>query len=285
MDALRKFMVKGDGNNFVYNDITVTNRRPINLIGEKWIIDEAEKPTDLSDWVNIIPIMDVWLDVELDEFHYVANIIPTLDWTGGHLGVRVCFLPKNIEKLFTDYHEAYSQSRKTESSPENAEDVKLFPQNLCEFIEKHLNQYFEVRAFILDPSRENEEQPTDFSYECEEKNPFNGLVRIDMIYAQRGLADADSSNETISLSEQLRAYYDKHLDIEKQTTPEDLKTLSALQAANKTFDGTLANKFEDSFTELQKLGFPGITDPKITIETKLSEKNVFVKRKMVQLIV
>ena len=79
MDALRKFLVRGDGNNFVYNDITVTNRRPINLIGEKWIVDKAEKPTDLSDWVNIIPSMDVWLDIKRDEFHYVAHIIPTLD--------------------------------------------------------------------------------------------------------------------------------------------------------------------------------------------------------------
>lgn len=79
MDALRKFLVKGDSNNFVYNDMTVTNRRYINAIGEKWIINGAEKPTDLSDWINIVPIMDVWLDVKCDEFHYVASIIPTLD--------------------------------------------------------------------------------------------------------------------------------------------------------------------------------------------------------------
>lgn len=184
--------------------------------------------------------------------------------------------------MFTDYLEAYFKSRKTESSPKNEDKVKLYPQNLCEFIEKNLNQYFEIRAFILDPLLKDEEQPTDFNCECEEKNPFIGLIKIDMIYAQRGLADADSTSDVISLSEQLRAYYDKHLDIEKQTSPEDLKTLSALQAANKTFDDTLAIKFIDSFTELEKLGFPGITDPKITIETKLLEKNAFEHKSAVQ---
>lgn len=37
MDALRKFFLKGDGNNFIYNDFTVTNRNPINSIGHEWI--------------------------------------------------------------------------------------------------------------------------------------------------------------------------------------------------------------------------------------------------------
>jgi len=134
MDALRKFLVKGDGNGFIYNDITATNRRLINMIGEKWIADDAEKPKDLIDWGNITPALDVWLDVEHNEFHYVANIIPTLDWEGGYLGVRLCLLPKDFETLFDDYRESYFQSRKTESSSENEEGLKLHPKNLCEFI-------------------------------------------------------------------------------------------------------------------------------------------------------
>jgi hypothetical protein len=40
---------------------------------------------DLSDWVHIAPTMDVWLEVESNELHYVANIIPTLNWSGGKL--------------------------------------------------------------------------------------------------------------------------------------------------------------------------------------------------------
>jgi predicted ATP-dependent endonuclease of OLD family len=283
MDALRKFLVKDSG--FIYNDLTVTNRHSINEIGKRWIAGDADEPIDLSEWADIVPIMDVWLNVEQGEFHYVANIIPTLDWTGGFLGVRLCYLPKNAEKLFDDYHKEYFQSRETENSPQNAgnsDKVTLYPRNLCEFIEKHLPKYFEVRAFILDPSLKDGEQSTDFSWECDEKNPFAGIIKIDAIYAQRGLADADDTNDTISLSEQLRAYYDKHLDIEKQTTPEDLQTLSALDKANKTFDITLANKFKASFSELEMLGFPGITDPKITIETKLLEKSAFEHKSAVQ---
>ncbi|MEG0528292.1 MAG: AAA family ATPase, partial [Longicatena sp.] len=194
MDALRKFLIKGDGNNFIYNDLTVTNRKAINEIGSRWVVKDSEKPVDLSDWIDIVPTMDIWLEVQNNEFHYVANIIPTLKWKGGKLGVRRCFLPKDIGKLFDDYQEAYYQSRDTESSDKNIDKVKLYPQNLCEFIERHLAQYFEMKAFILDPEKINEEQITDFGFECEEKNPFSGLIKIDMIYAQRGFSDADSSN-------------------------------------------------------------------------------------------
>ncbi len=282
MDALRKFLIKGDCNNFVYNDLTVTKRKPINEIGTMWVAKDAKKPIDLSAWINIVPTMDIWLEVENNEFHYVSNIIPTLEWEGGKLGVRLCFLPKDIGKLFDDYLNAYSQSRDTERSDKNTNGVKLFPQNLCEFVERYLIQYFEIKSFILDPKKINQVQITDFGCECEEKNPFIGLVKIDMIYAQRGLSDADSSNDSISLSHQLRTYYDKHLDVEKSTSPEDLITLSALQKAHETFDVNLATKFKPSFEELAKLGFPSITDPKITIESKFKEKTAFEHDSAVQ---
>ena len=280
MDALYKFLIKND--DFVYNDITVTNRSLINEIGDKWIPSEAEKPNNSDDWADISPIMDVWLEVRNDELHYVANIIPTLEWSGGKLGVRLSCLPKDIGKLFDDYKNAYEQARKTEKSKSNAGDVKLQPQNLCGFIENSLNKYFEIKAFILDPQKINEQQRTDFDCECDVKNPFNGLIKIDMIAAQRGFTDAASSNNIASLSQQFRAYYEKHLDIDKATSPEDLETLSALQAAHKTFDGTLAIKFKDALTELETLGYPGITDPKITIESKLKEKNAFEHDSAVQ---
>lgn len=282
MDALRKFLLKGDSNNFIYNDLTVTNRKAINEIGESWSIEDALKPTDLIAWESIAPTMDIWLEVENTEFHYVANVIPTLEWAGGKLGVRLSFLPKDICKLFDDYREVYTQSRKTECSKKNTDKVVLYPQNLCDFIEKNLTQYFEVKAFLLDPDKIDEQQNTDFDCECEEKNPLSGLIKIDLIPAQRGLADVDSTNDVFSLSKQLRDYYDKHLDVEKQTSPEDLETLSALQKAQKTFDKTLAVKFKSSFADLEKLGFPGISDPKITIESMFKEKTAFEHESAVQ---
>jgi predicted ATP-dependent endonuclease of OLD family len=282
MDALRKFLVKGDGNSFIFYDFTVSNREAINRIGKDWIIPNTQKPNDLCAWVDIVPIMDVWLEVHSDEFHYVAHIIPTLEWAGGKLGVRLSYLPKDIGKLFDDYRTAYEQARTTEKNENNKGGVELPPKNLCEFIESNLSKYFEIKAFILDPKKANEFQSTDFGCECEVKNPFGNLIKIDMIDAQRGLADADSSNDVVSLTRQFKAYYNKHLDIDKATAPEDLDTLAALQTAHENFNETLAVKFKDALAELETLGYPGVSDPKITIESKFKENIAFEHDSAVQ---
>ena len=51
--------------------------------------------------------MDVWLDVKSDELRYVAEIIPTLDWTKGKIGIRLLYEPKDYEKLYGDFADAY----------------------------------------------------------------------------------------------------------------------------------------------------------------------------------
>ena len=97
---------------------------------------------------------------------------------------------------------------------------------------------------------------------------------MDMIDAQRGFADPDNADGTErtkkQLSEQMRSYYDKHLDPEKSPSPEDLDILQATEEARKAFDRNLAIKFEPAIHELEGLGYPGIADPKLTIATKMS---------------
>ena len=84
--------------------------------------------------------------------------------------------------------------------------------------------------------------------ECFTDNPLKGIIKVDMIDAQRGFADPDNADGTErtkkQLSEQMRSYYDKHLDPEKSPSPEDLDILQATEEARKAFDRNLAIKFE-----------------------------------------
>ena len=150
MDALGKFLAD---RNFNFNDITISKRSAINKIGDSWIQEDSKEPTTLMEWESLVPKMDIWLDVERDEIHYVANIIPTLKWRGGKLGTRLAFLPKDISKLFADYREEYFAARRAETAKKNVE-IRLYPKNLCEFLEKNLNAYFSIKTYILDAARE-----------------------------------------------------------------------------------------------------------------------------------
>jgi predicted ATP-dependent endonuclease of OLD family len=278
MDALAKFLAK---RNFVFNDITLSNKSTIIAIGQEWEKEWGKEdcvlPNSLENWEYNLPSLDVWLDVADNEIQYVAHIIPTLDWSGGILGIRFIYQPKDISKMFIEYRDLYTAARKTESFNPSGR-LALWPKNLCEFLEKRLNTLFTLKAYILDPEKANNDQPQETAYdmECLEQNPLEGLINIDIISAQRGFSDPESgdnnkdNNSSGNLSSQLRSYYDKHLDPEKSPTPEDLETLQAMETAKNAFNKNLGVKFKTAIEELETLGYPGINDPKITIATKVS---------------
>ena len=160
------------------------------------------------------------------------------------------------------YREAYSSARTTEHARVEKSSFNLFPKDLCEFLDRKLTTYFSIKAFILDPSHFEDApvQPTSFEAECLTDNPLKDIVRVDMIDAQRGFADPDSSEGTEKvrkqLSAQMRNYYEKHLDPEKAPSPEDLDILEATEGARQVFDKTLALKFAPAIKELEGLGYP-----------------------------
>jgi predicted ATP-dependent endonuclease of OLD family len=56
------------------------------------------------------------------------------------------------------------------------------------------------------------------------------------------------------LSEQLRNYYDRHIDPFKTPGADDFEALGAIQAAERSFDKKLKIDFEPAFKELEDLG-------------------------------
>lgn len=273
MDALGKFLA---GRLFVFNDFTISNREPINQIGRLWEKPDCEKPDSISGWERLLPALDVWIDVDPQDIHYVVSIIPTLKWRGGLLGVRLIFQPKKIEALFSEYREAFFSARETEKKGTGKDKIRLFPHDLCDYLERNLLTYFTIKSYVLDPQKATAMPPqeTALEMECLTDNPLKGIVRIDMISAQRGFSDPDKNDtaetERTRLSTQIRGYYDKYLDPEKAPMPEDLGILTATEQARKVFDENLEMKFEPAIKELEDLGYPGVTNPQITIKSKIA---------------
>ena len=272
IDALGKFLA---GRSFVFNDFTISNRESINQIGKQWETLDCEKPTSISEWSRLLPSLDVWLNVDPQDIHYVVDIIPTLKWRGGILGVRLIYQPRKIDSLFSEYREAFFSARATEEAGTAGEKKHLFPNNLCEYLERHLGTYFSIKSYVLDPDKSMLEMPqeTVFEMECLVDNPLKGIIRIDMIGAQRGFSDPDkhdgSEADRTQLSTKIRGYYDKYLDPEKAPLPEDLEILAATENARRIFDDNLANKFKPAIKELEELGYPGVANPRITITSKV----------------
>ena len=280
MDAMIKFLKKT--NTFSTRDFTLSNWSEINKIGEEWIAETnpAKVNLSLNKWESNLPSIDVWLNVEKNELHYINKLIPTLDWKGGLLGVRLRYEPNNMEDLYKEFLEVRTHSslllpkNGTTTSPNT---FSLWPKDMWDFLdkEKKIHGLFKVKTYLLNPELSDSPQrltPMDIPIEGD---VFNGLIKIDIINAQRGFSDAnsatsDNSFEGKSLSVQLRKYYDKHLNPTVNPTKNDLQALEAMHDAKQLFDDDLQSSFRSALEELEDLNYPGLGNAKVKLMSNIS---------------
>jgi predicted ATP-dependent endonuclease of OLD family len=314
MEALRYFLLQKP---FSMNDFTLSDWPAIDKIGYRWENPVEEEEANIE-WDAPSPLLDVWLEVTNDEVHYVQKLLPTLDWQGGDLGVRLKLEPNSPSGLRKKYLDARDAAKTMlnviaprTASPEQVEQnvgtgggagteggtvdvsnlpeplkITLWPESLTDFLQRRPRE-FVIRAYILDPDKRQPPingvalpQSLPDGSEPLEGDPFKGLLQIDEINAQRGFGEINSKLDGLDgaessspggsrrLSDQLRAYYEKHLDPYDNPDASDLLALSAFEEAQKAFNDRLKKSFADALKELEELGYPGFTDPRLNIATR-----------------
>lgn len=288
MDALILFLKQSRRKAFATTDFTLSNWLPINQLGAQWVAaaDNEEPDIAASVLLPLLPTIDVWLKAEENDLHRLSHLLPTLDWTPKELlGVRFVFAPKNMEQLYKDFRSAYKSARVVESASKKAESsLSLWPNSMRDFLDRHLHSQFEVRSYILDPAQCQapakgvaKPQPLPNDSASLKKDPFEGLIKIDVITAQRGFSDPktedDSHSGFASLSNQLRRYFSKHLNPSDAPDASDIEALMAIEAAKTVFNEKLKMSFKPAVGELEGLSYPGFSDPRISILSKIDPRD------------
>lgn len=183
----------------------------IDRLGDQWLTNDPIDDTllDSHQWDDIVPSLDIWIDVADGEQYRVNHLIPSLStWDGKVVGVRCQYNPKDVKRLYVDYKETKEKAIALQSTEEwkKASSPDLFPKNLCDFLAKgsNLRDYFEVKYYIIDfaiePTDEDMVQVTPNN--DLEKNPLEELIRVDTILASRDFSDpegqSDSDIDTLS---------------------------------------------------------------------------------------
>lgn len=265
---------------FTLKEFTATNWASINKIGDKWLEHDSVDEALLSShqWDNIVPSMDVWINVEDGEQYRVNHLIPSLSsWDGKKVGVRGQYEPKDVTKLYTVYKEAKMKAKTLEGTEEweKAGSPELYPKNLCDFLGKgsNLREYFDVKYYIidsaLDPDNEDEVQITPDNEIG--NNPLDGLIKVDTILASRDFSDPEGQTDSDidTLSKQFQQYYKSSDQEDEELTCEGLKLLGDIVTANKTYDEKLKKTFEVPVGELRNINYPGFQNPEIKIRSKI----------------
>lgn len=298
MVALRRFLVARERKRFSLTDFSLSYWPEIDTIGRVWEkAQDEQKEIPKLDLDKLLPFLDLWLQVEQGEEHYVQKVIPSLDWKAGLLGLRLRLEPEKAVELQTEFLAARTAAKAAqnggvtaaEKMPGEAPMVALWPESLTAFLERKLGQYLVVRAYPLDPTKcvapqNGAARPQALVAEAMplEGDPLRGLIRIDEIAAQRGFGavEADQDDDDVEgfgsvstgsrkLSDQLRSYYKRHLDPAQTPDAQDIAALKAIEDAQKAFDERLRDGFSSAISELGKLGYPGFADPQIRIATRL----------------
>jgi len=180
MLALRYFLIERTA--FSYRDVSVGNWHAINQLGETWerLCDDEDVKAD--DLLTLLPAIDVWLQVGDSEIHHVAHLLPTLDWTGGSLGVRMRLEPKDTRRLFTEYRLAREKARTTvaQAGEKNGgAGLSVWPENLLQFLDKRMRALVTVNSYVLDP--EKRELPQNGVARRRDRREHASGFRIDLL--------------------------------------------------------------------------------------------------------
>lgn len=278
-----------DQNRFTTREFTLTNWRDINKLANSWVTvdDETENRDALlasllspEQWDNLVPSLDLWIDVDEKEAYMVYKLIPSLEWKKDLVGVRLRFEPKDIKSLYADFRTASLKVKEIKESPQykDANNVDLFPQNMWDFLNRrgNLNKYFEIKYYVLDSQNIDYENP-DCNVQATpsislENNPLVSLIKIDSIEAFREFSDPEgrNDNEIDTLSKQLQAYYRSNFEDETQFDLDDLKLLGEMKRATETYDEKLDKSFRAPIAELNNINYPGFQNPEIHVKSHVS---------------
>jgi predicted ATP-dependent endonuclease of OLD family len=223
--------------------------------------------------------LDLWIEVEAGNLHRVIPLLPNLDWASSKVGVRIEFAPKNEKDLLARFHEEKTKAAAHRSVEAGKPEYHPWPKTLTDYLSKRLSSEYELRYFVLDPAHFDTDFKEDENYEPARLAPpenksgaqvLKDLIRIDFLDAQRHLTDDAPSGRAEDLSKRLSRFYSRHL----QKREDDYDALKALAESEARLNEHLARVFEPTLGELRKLGYPGLTNPRLVIKSALNPASV-----------
>ena len=274
--AVQMFL-SGRKEKFSLFDFSSNVWKQLNEIGEELPTNDAQ-----AELPSIT--LDLWFEVTGDDLHLVLPILPSSEWQGTEVGVRVEFGVVNAAETLKRFREAKEKAAaQIEALGANAGTYAPWPRSLTHFLEQELKAEFEFRYFVLDRAQFNAtyaEADSNYRPESIPADPGGGailrsLIRVDCLHAQRHLADPDSGSSggigrAEDLSRRLSRFYERNLT----QRPDDHIALKALFDSEENLNQHLMDVFKPTLERISKLGYPGMHNPRLEITSGLNPATV-----------
>lgn len=227
--------------------------------------------------------LDIWFEVTESDLYLVIPILPSSDWAGTQVGIRIEFAAINTQSLLQRFREKRQEGLKQAAAlPGGAGNYAPWPRNLTDYLEKELHHEFEYKYYVLDRAQFNDSYEQNAGYDPVPLGSEQGgatvlksLVRIDSLNAQRHLADpnfqgAGGAGRAEDLSRRLSRFYERNLE----QRGEDHSALKALFDSEEDLNTHLMQVFKPTLKRIATLGYPGLSNPKLEIKSALNPATV-----------
>jgi predicted ATP-dependent endonuclease of OLD family len=279
--ALRKFLA--DSPAFGAFDLSVDQWSKLRKLGEAWeALDEPPSLGEagvqvwdqyLQDLLGAMPTLDLWFNVQPGAYHIVCPFLPSLQWAGGPVGIRLRLEPASsiddLQKLAWRYREARQLIRTLDAA------ARPWPTDLLDYWLRFPGDLSHVVLYRLDPAKgplsaNPPGKPQALSTHAMpiERVHLAPLIKVNFIAAQRGLgseeADArpGSDPHRVGLfSNQMLQYARRHLNSSTPGAGHHPELVLAVANAQGALDEKIRTALEPSIKDVRKLGYPGLHDP------------------------
>lgn len=227
--------------------------------------------------------LDLWFKVAEEDLYLVLPLLPSSEWESSLVGLRVELGPRDGPETLRRYRSARAEAAaRTAVLVGGAGDYVPWPKSLTHFLERELQAEYQLSYFVLDQAGFDPSLAQFPGYEPEAlagdltgKAVLDSLMRVDFLDAQRHLADrvADApggGGRAEHLSKRLSRFYKRNL----AQREEDQFALKALSDSEAGMNLHLRQVFEDTLKHLAELGYPGLGNPKLEIQSALNPASV-----------
>lgn len=291
-------LLRGDTKKFELFDFNAALWPCIDEVGDA-SVGNQDAPTLLPSI-----LLDLWFRVGAEDLVVAMPLLPSTEWDGKCVGIRVAFEPKDAYELVARYRQlrdkglaaasalvakvtakssgvGASQSAVIAGKPFEIGDYKPWPQSLTKYLTRELSSEYTFRYYVLDEREFENYQEKNADYaplplagdkERGGAAIIKSLLQVDFLRAQRHLDDPDegTSSRSENLSRKLSRFYQRHLE----KRGDDHQALQALDASEKGLNFHLQEVFKDTLSRLKKLGYPGVNNPDIVIRAALEPSTV-----------
>ncbi|MEU7172585.1 ATP-dependent endonuclease [Micromonospora tulbaghiae] len=220
--------------------------------------------------------LDLWFTVDEGNLHRIVDLIPSLEWDGQPVGVRLEYMPRDPTSLLANFHESLNNIHSQALHPGSR--YKPWPENLTDYLTRRLRNEYVIRYSVLDydlcdssglPLGNYLPHVLGFSDSGTAKK-VESLIRVDFLSAQRHLTDADSHGRAEELSKRLSRFYTRNL--EKRN--DDIAAFDAIMESEEKLNAHFANVFGPTLDKLTQLGYPGLTNPSLVIKASFNPESI-----------